>query len=252
LTKKKLAITGAAALVLLVAGAAAAYFLVLKSDAPPPVSLDAAVAALATPAAGATSAPAATPAGSGSAAATTGLNLTGEWTLVSSSASFVGYRVQEQLVGVGANTAVGRTSSIQASMTFDGASITKLQVTADLRQLRSDNSLRDGQLRSQAIETNRFPNATFVLTSPVSIGAVPAEGQTITRTITGDLTLHGVTKRITMEVQGQLKAGQVVVVGSTEILFADYSISQPRSTSVLSTESKGIMELQLVFGKAAG
>ncbi len=251
MTKKKLAISGAAGLLLLVAGAAAAYFLVLKSAAPPPVSLDAAIASISTPAAGVTPAATTAPASVG-AGTSTGLNLTGEWTLVSSSASFVGYRVQEQLVGVGANTAVGRSSSIQASMTFDGASITKLQVTADLRQLRSDNSLRDGQLRSQAIETNRFPNATFVLAAPVSIGTVPAEGQTITRTITGDLTLHGVTKRITMEVQGQLKAGQVVVVGSTEILFADYGISQPRSTSVLSTESKGIMELQLVFGKAAG
>jgi hypothetical protein len=43
-----------------------------------------------------------------------------------------------------------------------------------------------------------------------------------------------------------------VVVGSTEILFADYNISQPRGMSVVSIENKGIMELQLVFGKAAG
>ncbi|HEY7270705.1 MAG TPA: YceI family protein, partial [Dehalococcoidia bacterium] len=231
--------------------AAGVWYFVLRSDAPPPVSIENAVGSLSTPtgpdqASKATT----TPSGSSSASASTGL--AGEWILAPNSNSFVGYRVQEQLARIGANTAVGRTSTITANMTFDGSAISKLQVTADLTKLKSDESLRDGQLRNQAIETGRFPNATFVLTSPISIGAAPAEGQTVSKTIQGDLTLHGVTRSITMDVQGQMKSGQVVVVGSTTIQFADYNIGQPRGANVLSIDDHGVMELQLVFQKASG
>jgi hypothetical protein len=44
--------------------------------------------------------------------------------------------------------------------------------------------------------------------------------------------------------------GQVVVVGSTEIVFADYQIAQPTAASVLSVEDHGVIELQLVFSRA--
>jgi polyisoprenoid-binding protein YceI len=247
-TRSKLVFGGIAAVAVMVVGAALAYFLVIKGDSPPPVSIDEALRSLGSPTAASGATVAATPAPSGGGSSST---VSGQWNIVSGASTFVGYRVQEQLAGIGANTAVGRTGGVTGSLTFDGSTITKLEVTANLTQLRSDNNLRDGQLRSQAIETNRFPNATFVLASPISIGDPPAEGVTITRTITGDLTLHGVTKRISMEVQGQLRGGQIVVVGSTEILFADYSISQPRGMSVVSIENKGVMELQLVFAKAA-
>jgi polyisoprenoid-binding protein YceI len=250
MTRKSRILTfGGAGVVALVVAAAAVYYFVLRSNSPPPVSIESAVSSLSTP--GATnqssdSSVHATPSTGSSG------SVVGEWTLASGGSSFVGYRVQEQLARIGANTAVGRTSTITASMTFDGTSITKLQVTADLTKLRSDESLRDGQLQNQAIETRRFPNATFVLTSPISIGSVPADGQTITKTVEGDLTLHGVTKRIRMDVQGQFKNGQVVVIGSTTIVFADYNVAQPRAATVLSIEDHGIMELQLIFQKAAG
>jgi hypothetical protein len=42
-----------------------------------------------------------------------------------------------------------------------------------------------------------------------------------------------------------------VVVGSLEIQFADYNIEGPESGLVLSVEDHGIIELQLVFERAA-
>ena len=49
--------------------------------------------------------------------------------------------------------------------------------------------------------------------------------------------------------QAQMKSGFLVVVGSLEIKFADYSISQPNGASVLSTDDHGTMELQLFLKK---
>ena len=62
-------------------------------------------------------------------------------------ASFVGYRVQEQLAGIGANTAVGRTPNVSGNLTLSGTTITAVDVTANLFTLQSDDDRRDSSLR---------------------------------------------------------------------------------------------------------
>ena len=58
------------------------------------------------------------------------------------------------------------------------------------------------------------------------------------------------TKSVSIPLQGQLVDDQVVVVGSTAIVFADYQIAQPTAASVLSVDDHGVLELQLVFNRA--
>jgi polyisoprenoid-binding protein YceI len=247
---KRLLTGGLVAGVLAIAVAAGVWYFLIRSDAPPPVSLEAALdAASSTPAAGASST-----SGTGSQGTTSNdgspASLNGTWNLVAGGSSFAGYRVQEELAGIGSTTAVGRTTALTGTLQFNGTQITSVEVTADLTKLTSDRSMRDGQLRTQGIQWGTYPNATFSLTSPIAISQVPAAGQTVKQTIKGNLTLHGVTKAIEMEVEGVLKDGRLVVVGSTVIQFADYNIEQPRAASVLSVDNKGTMELQLIFQHA--
>ena len=42
--------------------------------------------------------------------------------------SFVGYRVQEQLAGIGANKAVGRTPDVSGTLTLSGTTVTAVEV----------------------------------------------------------------------------------------------------------------------------
>ncbi|MBX7112264.1 MAG: YceI family protein, partial [Dehalococcoidia bacterium] len=175
--------------------------------------------------------------------------LSGTWKIAPDSQSFVGYRVQEQLANVGAATAVGRTSGITGSLVFDGSKITDVTIEADLSKLQSDRSQRDNALRQQALETNRFATAAFKLTQPIQVGGTPEAGKTIEATAVGDLTLHGVTKSVSIPLQGQLVNNQVVVVGTLDIVFADFNIAQPRAVTVLSVENHGLLELQLIFAK---
>jgi hypothetical protein len=44
--------------------------------------------------------------------------------------------------------------------------------------------------------------------------------------------------------------GTVVVVGSTDIVFADYGVSVPRSAVVLSVDKHGVVEFQLLLKPA--
>lgn len=184
-------------------------------------------------------------------------DLDGTWTIDTSigsfadfSSSFVGYRVAETLANVGANTAVGRTPVVSGSLVLVGDTITSVDVTADLTGLKSDDDRRDGQLERQAIETSQFPQTTFRLTSPIELGSVPVDGQMITATATGELTLHGVTRTVEVPLQARLTGDVVTVTGSIEILFADYNIQRPTSFLVLSIEDHGTMELQLHFRHA--
>ena len=177
-------------------------------------------------------------------------DLAGTWTLSGQGTSFVGYRIGEELANIGTTTAVGRTSDIEATLEFDGVMITSVTIVADLRTLTSDQSFRDGALRTRGIETDTYPFATFVLVQPIPIAALPAGEETLNVTVDGTLDLHGVTNPVSIGLQGQLVDGLVVVVGSTEIALADYDIEPPTGFRVLSIDDVGVMEFQIVLERA--
>ncbi len=240
-------------LALAAVGVFAIWFFVIRGDEPAEVTLESAVNSLSTP--GASSTANASPEATSAAAPTTSggtasAGLAGTWVPDTSKTNFLGYRVVEELARVGTATAVGRTSAITGEVVLTETEVTSATITADLTKLRSDNTQRDGQLRNQAIETNKFPNATFVLSGPLALPAGLTSGQAVDVTLSGKLTLHGVTKEIAVPAQAQLKDGSLVVVGSIDIKFADYSISKPQGASVLSIEDHGIMELQLILKKS--
>jgi polyisoprenoid-binding protein YceI len=170
--------------------------------------------------------------------------------MTDASASWVGYRVQEQLVGVGGHTAVGRTPKVSGSMTLTGATVTDVQITADLTALASDDSNRDNQLRRQAIQTDTYPTAMFKTIQPIDLGSLPAEGKPVTVNATGALTLHGVTKTVQITLQAERRGGIIAVTGTLPIVFADYGFQGPNAFSVVSVDDHGIMELHLLFTHA--
>jgi polyisoprenoid-binding protein YceI len=165
------------------------------------------------------------------------------------SGSWVGYRVQEELAGVGGTEAVGRTPDISGSITLAGTSLTAADLTADLTTLRSDESMRDGQLGRQGIQTDQFPTATFVLTQPIELGTIPEENVAFSVTAVGDLTIHGVTKNVSIPLNA-IRSGDIVgVSGSLTFTWGDFGMEQPTSMRVVSLADDVTMELQVFFRK---
>ena len=167
--------------------------------------------------------------------------------MTDTSSSWVGYRVQEQLVGVGGHTAVGRTPKVSGSMTLTGSTVNDVQITADLTALASDDSNRDSQLRRQAIQTDTYPTAMFKTIKPIDMGSLPAEGKSVTVNATGALTLHGVTKTVQITLQAERRGGIIAVTGTLPVVFGDYGFKGPNSFSVVSVDDHGTMELHLLF-----
>ncbi len=173
-------------------------------------------------------------------------SLDGSWK-VSGSDSFVGYRAREQLSILPApSDAVGRTTSVDGDLTISGLLITAVDVTADLSKLTSDKSMRDERIRTMGLETDAFPQAEFVLTSPIGFKTQPSEGETVSAAAEGTLTLHGVTSAICVPVQASWTTGSIQVLGSVGINFADYQIDPP-SSGFVSVQDHGTIEFQLSF-----
>jgi polyisoprenoid-binding protein YceI len=166
------------------------------------------------------------------------------------SSSWLGYRVQEQFVGVGGHTAVGRTPKVTGTLALSGSTVTSASITADVTALVSDSAQRDGELGDEGIESNTFPTATFELTRPIALGSLPAEGATVTATAVGNLTLHGVTRSVDVQIEAQRKGGVIAVAGSLPIVFADYGFSGPSVLGFVTVNDHGTMELHLLFTHA--
>ena len=253
MSRRALLIGGIGALVVV---AAAVWFFFLRSDAPPPATLEDAVAAVTstteapsqetTDAVGdTTAAPTETTAAPvETTEARDGLD--GSWT-VDQNVSFVGYRIDEELANLGSITAVGRTSDITATLDFAGTTVTALDVIVDMTTLESDRSLRDNAMATRGLETNTFPEATFTLSAALDLGSVPTEREAFAAAASGELTLHGVTQAVTIDLEGTLVEGTMVVVGSVEIALADYGIETPTGFSVLDIADVGLLEVQLAF-----
>jgi polyisoprenoid-binding protein YceI len=189
----------------------------------------------------------ATPADRSSSEATTaaaqGAGPDGTWNVTPESE--LGYRVEEILFGVN-TTAAGRSNQITGSMTIDGTSVTEASFTVDVASITSDESRRDNQFRGRIMEVDQFPEATFTLGAPIDFGAVPAAGEQLTATATGDLTLHGVTRTVTFDVTAEPGDERIGVLGTIPVVFADYDIDNP-STSGITPEDDGVLEFVLVF-----
>jgi polyisoprenoid-binding protein YceI len=229
---KTLIAAGLAAAVLVVGGTWL-YVNVVEGDAPARLSLSSDPS---TP-------PPATSVTGTTGAAATGAN--GTWTV--SSGSTVGYRVQEVLFGQDA-TAVGRTNEVTGSLTIAGAKVTATRFVVQMGSVASDQSRRDGQFRNRIMSVDQYPTATFTLTSPIDLGGVPADGATVTAKATGDLTLRGVTKRVTFAVKARRTGGTVEVNGSIPITFADWNIPSP-SFGPAEVKDHGDLEFLLTFAK---
>ena len=181
------------------------------------------------------------------------VNLDGGWSVDTAlgsfedySSSWAGYRVGEELSGIGTTEAVGRTPAVSGTLEIDGPTIVAAAVDVDLTTLVSDRPQRDG-LVQRALDTSQFPSARFELTESVSFDALPAAGESVTATVAGAFSVHGASRPVVITVEATWIEGVVIVGAIFEIRFEDYGIDPPRAPVVLSVEDTGTVELLLNF-----
>jgi polyisoprenoid-binding protein YceI len=243
-TRAKVLIAGVVVVAIVIGGG---LWWFLRDDAPEEVSLDAAVDQVTdTTASGPTDTTAAASGIDGTWAVDTE---TGEFDFETASGTFAGFRVQEELSSVGSATAVGRTGDVSGSFTIEGTTVTEADFEVDLSTITTNESRRDSRVQD-ALETDQFPTATFTLTEPLDLGDGAADGEAVSVTATGDLTIHGVTESVEFPLEAQLVDGTVVLVGSIDQTLTGYDIEAPSSPVVLSISDEFTVELQFLLVRA--
>jgi polyisoprenoid-binding protein YceI len=162
------------------------------------------------------------------------------------------YIAEEELSGVGANTAVGSTQTIQGAFLFDadGNPIPCSTIYVDVRTFESDSSRRDNFLRGNTLQSDQYPLAEFVVTE-IQNFTLPADGEETTFTLVGNFTLHGVTKSMAWEATASRDGDTLTGSAKTEFDMADFDIEKPIVGSVLSIEDIIQLEIDLVAVNSA-
>ena len=233
--KRRIVLTTAALVIVIGAMAAYGVWRVI-SNAPDEVSLDAAVASLET-----------------SEVVGQDLSTEGTWVIDSdsgsftfeeASGSFVGFRIKEELARIGKITAVGRTGEVDGELRIGAGELQSVSVSADLSTLITNDSRRDRAARN-ALNVSENPIASFSMDKPVALSAT--DGSAVSLKVKGVLLINGIGREAEFDLQAQLVGETVVVVGSTEVVFADYDVEVPSAVIVVSAEDHGVVEFQLLF-----
>lgn len=66
----------------------------------------------------------------------------------------------------------------------------------------------------------------------------------------GDLTIRGVTRTVTVDLGAQRRGDALVVVGSAPVRLADFGVTAPTAPIVASVEDAGAIEFQLYFRRS--
>ena len=114
---------------------------------------------------------------------------------------------------------IGRASGTGA-FDPDRPQASSVEVRLDMSSLTIGAGWFDGKLHGpDYFDVARFPQATFRSTQVVTIGPDRA-------TITGDLTLHGVTRQVVLTATCQRSGGTLVLNAHTRIRRSDFGIGR--------------------------
>jgi hypothetical protein len=135
---------------------------------------------------------------------------------------------------------VGRTSSITGKATLArsgaGLTITSASFNVAVNTLKSDRSMRDEKIHSIGLESDRYPTATFTLSTPLALPSSALSGRVAHLSATGSLSIHG--------------ASTLQAAGSVRFPWSDFGMTAPSIGGFVTVTDKAAMEFDLRLQRA--
>jgi polyisoprenoid-binding protein YceI len=165
--------------------------------------------------------------------------------------SHVSYSVGEVFLNEGNKfvTAVGITQQLEGSVTFDAAHPQQSSVgtiTIDISAFTSDSNRRDNAIRERWLESTTYPMATF---EPTKIDGLPetyTDGEEVTLSITGDLTVREVTVPTTFETVGTMNGNEMRGTATTTLQMTSFGFNPPDIAGILKAENDVLVTFDFV------
>ncbi|MDE2839818.1 MAG: YceI family protein [Chloroflexota bacterium] len=157
------------------------------------------------------------------------------------------YLIKEQLANRELpNDAVGETMDVTGAIVLDadGKVVAgESQIVVGLDSLTSDSDRRDGYVRRRTLQTDQFPNATFVVREMQGLPwPLPTSGE-VTVQMVGDLTVKDQTREVMWETVIQAGPSESTGLAKTQITFDQYGMTKPSVAIVLSVVDEIRLEI---------
>lgn len=128
----------------------------------------------------------------------------------------------------------GKTNKVSGTIVADPANpaAATVDISVDMGSLDTANSLRNREMRERYLETPKFPTARFKSASVAAPQAI-APNQPADITVTGDFTLHGITKRMIIPLRVVLiPDGRIHATVLFNVHMPDFGIAVPKNILV--------------------
>jgi polyisoprenoid-binding protein YceI len=161
------------------------------------------------------------------------------------------YLVREELAGIDfPYDAIGRTTAITGAIVLDGKGAlvpAQSHFSVDVTTLKSDRANRDRYLRTDALETNKYPRVELAITALRGFPAtLPASGQ-FAFELVGNMTVRTVTRPVTWQVTATASNGEFTGTAKTAFKFGDFGMPVPSAFMVMKLEDNLRLEYDFHF-----
>lgn len=174
----------------------------------------------------------------------------GRWVVAAGS---VGGYTMSYSSPMGNGVRVGRTNGtdgVTGELTIVDNTVRTAKFAIEMELVACDGGQACTDHINEMMDTANHPFETFVLSTPIEVPAVLAEGEQITRSVTGELTLRGVTRTPTFTLTGRHRQGRIEVLGTIPVNRADYGIPDADRPG-FSVAEDGTIDILFVFERAS-
>jgi polyisoprenoid-binding protein YceI len=162
--------------------------------------------------------------------------------------SLVGWRVQQELIGQ-LSPIVGRTDKVWGSITISGGKVSQGLFSVDMAAMTSSLSQTT---RRTVFDVGTYPTATLALTSPIELGAIPADGSVERFPATGILTMHGVSHPVRFTASAERAGDNINVLADITFPYGNWNISAQGVPFLADLQSPATIEVLLRLTQGAG
>jgi polyisoprenoid-binding protein YceI len=159
-------------------------------------------------------------------------------------------------IPAGFNGPVGITKTITGDIAIDLNNLANSQIgdiTINISEFKSDNDRRDGFIRRQFLESNKYP---FAMLKNATISGLPStaytEGETLNFQIKGTLNVHDTDRETTFDVTGTYKDNVLVVKATTDLKMSEVGVQPPELPGFLRVDDAVRLVVNLVARPSEG
>ncbi|AKK03110.1 YceI family protein [Corynebacterium epidermidicanis] len=179
-------------------------------------------------------------------------DINGQWHVIKAvpgNPTSVGYTFHEILPGERRETS-GSTKNVEGTINVQNTKLTGANISVDMTAITTDREKRDINVRSKLLHTDKFPTATFTLAdgANVDLAELPDNATTGRVSVPGILTIHGVAKPATADMEILRTGDQIVAAATIPINRLDYGVETPEFVAA-KIDTEGEINIRLALEK---